>query len=124
MDPSVDGPLGMDPLDIGGFEAKSPEMDEREMLAAAEGYGEDEYALPSHEPDPGATTTQLAEQYPQIDTPLRVDPPAAMKVRSPASHARLSGGPLLAPPARERKEPCAVAPRAGGCCLQRSESSV
>ena len=31
------------------------------------------------ESDPEATTTHLADRYPQIDTPLRVEPPANMK---------------------------------------------
>ena len=37
-----------------------------------------EYTLPGDEEAP-TSSTQLAEQYPQIDLPLRVDPPQALK---------------------------------------------
>ena len=37
-----------------------------------------EYTLPGDEEAP-TSSTQLAEQYPQIDLPLRVDPPQSLK---------------------------------------------
>jgi hypothetical protein len=54
------------------------------MMASMEGsYNEGggevvEYDLPDATVS-GGSSTQLSEQYPQIDTPLRVDPPATLK---------------------------------------------
>jgi len=48
-------------------------------LYAEQGTAVDEYVLPDGDANP-TTTTQLSEQFPQIDTPLRVDPPPSLKV--------------------------------------------
>jgi tetratricopeptide (TPR) repeat protein len=39
----------------------------------------EDYQLPDHETTQETSTTQLSEQFPQIDTPLRVDPPPNLK---------------------------------------------
>lgn len=50
------------------------------MALAEERY--DEGQLQEYGEGQGASTTQLSEQFPQIDTPLRIDPPPTLK--SPA----------------------------------------
>jgi hypothetical protein len=47
------------------------------------GQAVDEYVLPDGDDAP-TTSTQLSEQFPQIDTPLRVDPPPSLKAPSRA----------------------------------------
>lgn len=39
----------------------------------------EDYQLPENEPSEETSTTQLSEQFPQIDTPLRIDPPQNLK---------------------------------------------
>jgi len=39
----------------------------------------EDYQLPENEPADETSTTQLSDQFPQIDTPLRIDPPQNLK---------------------------------------------
>ena len=41
--------------------------------------GQQVYDLPDDNGDNAATQTQLTEQFPQIDSPIRIDPPVSLK---------------------------------------------